>query len=280
MNKWGEKFNKIPFILSYIASYPKIANKFEDFYPYKIEKLKNSQLEWISLVAQLYNPIESNFFKDYWVPFQKNNFDYFIDLSSDSLPIFEANYFSLEPYRWYKSYYIKDLSMFLINFEKLDFNIESHFNKVKENEQNTFNKLCNERDMLGLSGKIKPKSINKENLFISYLKNKCIFRDNYILFKGISSLIVGLLPFDSEITLLDFNPPIICDNDYKKIKNIKSLLYLIQSEGWGGICIYSFIFKNNHSCRAVFKFDTFKIFHYNNDFLKEIFNKYEAIRNQ
>lgn len=146
LSKWGESFNKIPSILKYLSTYPEIAGKLEDFNPLTIDELNSSQLEWVSLVAQFDNHIEKSFFKNYWVPIQKNGYDYFIDLSSELLPLFEVHYFFFEPYRWYKQYIFKDLSQFLIDIDQSDFSIEKHFKELEDNkwsEINDFFKLSN-----------------------------------------------------------------------------------------------------------------------------------------
>ena len=93
LQEWGLKFNQIPFILNYISSYPELASRLQNFHALSSEGLRESQLEWISLVSQLNSPVEKDFFKLYWVPIQSDSYDYFIDLSSASLPIFETNYF-------------------------------------------------------------------------------------------------------------------------------------------------------------------------------------------
>lgn len=165
LSKWGVLFNKILSILKYISTYPEIARKLDAFNPLSLDELNNSQLEWISLVAQFDNPIETDFFKDYWVPIQKDGYDYFIDLSSESLPLFEAHYFFFAPYRWYKKYIFKDLSQFLIDIDKSGFNIERHFEKLDNERWSEVTNFFNERDKLGFEGKLELDPIEKESLF-------------------------------------------------------------------------------------------------------------------
>jgi hypothetical protein len=137
LKDWNKSFNQVPFILDYISTYPDIFVKLKDFERISSVDLKTSQLEWVSLLAQLDNPIETSFFKDYWVPIQSDGFNYYIDLSSESLPLFEACYFFYEPYRWYKKYIFKDLSQFLIGLDNPKFDIDDHFNEL-ENEGKYF----------------------------------------------------------------------------------------------------------------------------------------------
>lgn len=144
-SRWEEKLNKIPSILRYISSYPEVANKIKGFYPFTLDEVNNSQLEWISLLAQLDNPIETTFFKEYWVPIQHDGYDYFIDLSSDSLPLFEADFFPIEPYCWCKCYIFKDLSQFLLEIDQPDFNIEQFFQEFKDDKMLNFGNCYQER---------------------------------------------------------------------------------------------------------------------------------------
>ena len=131
LNEWELQFNKIPSILRYITSYPEIAAKFDELHPLSLESLNTSQLEWVSLVKQFDNPIETLFFKEYWVPIQKDGYDYFIDLSSEKLSVFETKYFFFEPYCWYKQFTIENLSEFLLKIDNPEFDTENFFEKMK-----------------------------------------------------------------------------------------------------------------------------------------------------
>ncbi|MGE4289575.1 MAG: hypothetical protein AB7E36_12880 [Salinivirgaceae bacterium] len=150
-SKWQKPFSLIPHLLEYISSYPSIISKFKDYIPLSANELNESQLEWISLVAQFDNPIETSFFKDYWVPIQKNGYDYFIDISSDKFPIFEVHYFFFEPYRWYKEYVIDDVITFLSIVDNENFNVDEYFQKHKKESWAKVQDFFKERKELGLS---------------------------------------------------------------------------------------------------------------------------------
>ena len=277
---WGKQFRNIPAILKYLNSYSEIESKLEDFFPLELADLNNSQLEWISLVAQFDNPIESSFFKEYWVPIQKNGYDYFIDLSSESLPLFEVHYFFFEPYRWYKKYVFKDLSQFLIDIDKSGFNIESHFEELDNERWFEVTNFFNERNKLGFEGKLELDPIEKDSLFREGKNSDFSFQDNCITFSGINSVIVGLLPHDCKIKLENFKAPYnrndsVCD----KVKNIKALVYLLQSLGMLSIDSYSIQFDSEKDCRCDFKDDTFIIKHTDKEFLKGLIEKYELYKN-
>jgi hypothetical protein len=278
--KWQSQFEKVPFILNYISTYSEIVKKLDNFCPLKIEQLNDSQLEWISLVAQFDNPIETSFFKDYWVPIQKDGYDYFIDLSSDSLPLFEAHYFFFEPYRWYKKYIFKDLSQFLIDIDKSGFNIESHFKVLDDERWSEVTNFFNERDKLAFEGNLELDPIEKDSLFREGKNSDFSFQDNCITFSGINSVIVGLLPHDCKIKLENFIAPYNRnENVCEKVKNIKALVYLLQSVGMLSIDSYSIQFDSEKDCRCDFKDDTFIIKHTDKEFLKGLIEKYELYKN-
>jgi hypothetical protein len=279
---WKAKLDKIPAILKYLSAYPEIIRNIdEDFKPISIEELYTSQQEWISLVAQLDNPIETNFFKDFWVPVQKDGYDYFIDLSSASLPLFEANYFFFEPYRWYKKYIFKDLTQFLTDIDKPEFDTENYFKSITNNNWSEIQGFFRERDELGFSGKISLTQIDKDNLFSEEVKSDYTLQNNRIVITGINSVIVGLLPLEWSIKLEKFKAKYNRhENLGEKIKNIKGLLYLIQSAGLLSVDSYTITLDSNNNCKASFKDNTF-IFEYDdNSFLNGLIDKYKNIRNQ
>ena len=278
--QWNSDFCKIPYILNYILSYPEISEKIEVFTPLNADDLYDSQLEWISLVSQFKNPIETTFFKDYWIPIQKNSYDYFIDLSFDELPLFEVHYFFFEPYRWYKRYIFKDLTTFLIGVDNPKFDFENYFKVINDNRWSEVNNLFRERKELGYAGKIEPNSIEKENLFNEEHNSEYSFQDNCITFRGINSTIIGLLPLDCKITLQNFLSPNNRDNNVcDKVKNIKALIFLIQSVGLLSIDSYSILFETDKDGIADFIDNTFRIVHNDKDLLRNMIYKYEFIKN-
>jgi hypothetical protein len=63
------------------------------------------------------------------------------------------------------------------------------------------------------------------------------------------------------------------------VKNIKALVYLLQSVGMLSIDSYSIQFDSDNDCRGDFKDNTFKITHTDNEFLKGLIEKYETYKN-
>lgn len=277
--KWDSSFKKIPSILKYLSSYPEITEKIEDFNLLESKDINNSQLEWISLVAQLERPIEYDFFKDYWVPIQKDKYGYFIDLSSEKISLFEAQYFCHEPYRWYKKFITRDLSQFLIDLDEPGFKIEEHLQAIEEEIDEIVGDLFFERDEMGFAGKLNPEPLHKSCILHEEIESNYILNGERITFKGVNSLIVALLPDEMGITLQAFRAPFNRHPDVvKKIKNIKALVYLLRSVGYLSIDYFSFNFVSDQRSKAVFKNNQLQIHSTDNQLLKSLVEQFEVWR--
>lgn len=281
INEWGLRFNKIPFLFRYIASYPELTSKLDDYNPLKAKNLSETQLEWVSLVSQFDHPIDSKFFKPYWIPIQSDSYDYFLDLSTDTFSIFEVNYFFLKPYRWYKKYLFKDIVDFLISVDDHSININDHLVENSMERWNEVDGFFQERDMLGFAGKIKLSPIDKNCLLSKEHESSYQLFGEILFITGISSVVIGLLPFDKEITLNHFNTTY---NRYKnvktKIKNIKALTYLLQKSGLLSVNSYHISFKSDTGCYAEFKNNILIIRHSDKTLLNNLIEKYKHIRQE
>lgn len=149
-NKWQQQFEKVPHILHHVFSYPDVLANLNDVVPMDTSALYEAQLEWIALIAQLENPIENIFFKDYWVPIQKNRYDYFIDISSDKFQIFKANYFFFTPHRWYKRFIIDDIVEFFHSIDDKKFNLREYFLQLENESWIKVKGFFKERKDMGL----------------------------------------------------------------------------------------------------------------------------------
>lgn len=277
--KWESQFKKIPHILQYLSTYPEILNKLDDFQLLEINELKRSQLEWISLIAQQERPLESDFFKEYWVPIQSNQYAYFIDISSNSLPLFEVSFFHHEPYRWYKKFISEDISRFFTDIDNPEFNFDDYLEYVKEESWTQINEFFNERDKLGFEGKLKLDPITKESIIAEGEEGNYMLNEEGITFKGVNSLIVGLIPFDTEITLETFRAPFNRNKDvFESVKNIKALVYLLQSVGMLSIDFYSFRFGPNKQYHGKFRNKKFSLNIQNKEFCEKLISKFEEIK--
>ena len=276
LQEWGLKFNQIPFILNYISSYPELASRLQDFQALSPEGLKESQLEWISLISQFDRDTEKVFFKPYWVPIQSNSYNYFIDLSSASLPIFEASYFFFEPCRWFKKYLFKDITEFLTSVDNPSISLDKLLEANDEEGRLDLKRLFNERDKLGFSGKSTLRPIEKDCLFETGRKSSYKLNKETITFSGIKSIGISLLPFEHEIILNHFDTSNNYDKNVKvKIRNINALTYLLQSVGPLSVKFYHLSFKSDVDCYAEFEDNILTIRHTDKSLLKQLIEKYK-----
>jgi hypothetical protein len=131
LTQWQGKFRQIPFILELLKSYPEFISNLGNINLLENCQVENSQLEWIYLVSQFDNPIETKFFKNSLVPIEKDSYDCFIDISTIGFTLFEAHYWMVEPFCWYKKYIIHDLRNFLLEIDDPKFSMVFYFADVE-----------------------------------------------------------------------------------------------------------------------------------------------------
>jgi hypothetical protein len=131
LSHWSKEFRQVEFIIRYLKTYPELLKVLKGLNLMDEKNLIVSQLEWVSLVYRFDNPIESEFFKQWYVPLNIDFYEIFIDLSSPDFTIFEANYFSFEPYQWIKKVCVEKISDLLVSVD--DKSIDIDF-QIKANE--------------------------------------------------------------------------------------------------------------------------------------------------
>jgi hypothetical protein len=93
LDNWGDKFDKVKNILSYLNTYPETLSTLKLTGIYDPLSIVSEQMDWVRLCSKFEHPLEKDFFKSYWVPIQKDSLDFFIDMSDKSYPIFETHFF-------------------------------------------------------------------------------------------------------------------------------------------------------------------------------------------
>ena len=269
LSKWGEQFEQVPHILRYMASYTQIFTETSRMHLLKPEDLYESQLEWIGLLAQLDHPAERFFFKEYWVPIQSGSYDYFLDLSSENFMIFDADYAVVESDHWLKRHFIKDLKEFYIELDKADFSLENYWEKNFDDWQLKTNFMILEEDECDFSLRMHLETINKSTLFFKDHEYACKIINNTLTIEGVNHLIIAILPYNLEITLINIDATYYDDIIIpKKIKNIKAFICFLQGSSILKVNSYYFRFNSKNGCYAEFKANTFKI-KYNDQLLLE-----------
>lgn len=278
--EWDYKLKKMPFILKYLESYPELCAKLKNFQPLQSEKVMESQLEWVSLIAQFDHPLEQEFFKPYWVPIQNDDYDYFIDLSSDTFAIFEFHYFAAEPYKWYKKYLIKDIVEFLTSVDDATINIDCQLSNYYEERLALIEDLFAERNLLGIENKILPDAIDINYVMKSKAETSCTLCGNVLLLQGVYSDFIGLLPFDTEITVQEFKPR--CKRIVElipKVNTIGGLIFLFQASGSKNDVSFHVSFNANPNNFAKFGDHILTLRHSDQSLLQGLVKKYELFVN-
>lgn len=278
--EWEFKFNNIPFILKYLSTYPELVEKLKKFQPLMPEEVDRSQMEWVSLITQFDHPLEQEFFKPYWVPINQSEYDYFIDLSSDTLALFEIQYFPFEPYRWHKKYLFKDIVEFLISVDDSNIDIESQMIANNAERQADVKRFFIERDLMGFEGKIEQMEINKNFAIVEKENASYIMTEDTLVFHGIYPTLIGLFPGNTEISVQIFNSDYNRIEDFKpRIRNITALVYLLQSVGKYGFRSYRFTFSSEKESFAEYRNNVLTVRHSDQSFLRDMIEKYEFFKN-
>ena len=269
---WNEGYLKVKNILKYLSTYDDVLKKIEITEILDPANLDSSQTEWIWLCSKFEHPLERKFFKPYWIPIVKDSLDYFIDISDDTYPIFEAKFFFLEPYRWYKNYLTHNVIELLLSLdENIDYdeiadrNEKQHWNTLKE--------LFEKRRNLGFEGVLHVKKVSLKEIPSDNEKTvEFVYHDEdaRLIVEGVNALIVGLLPHEMNIELKS-----LCVKngdeftDFGKVRNIRDMVFVLRELGHKRISNYSvelldnagnIFFDNNRVIMNITnKFDTNKI---------------------
>lgn len=243
LTNWQNEFKQIPYILDLISSYPEINKHFEDIDFLSNDEFIQSQQEWVALVAKFEHPLDKDFFKPCWVPIEKDGYDYFIDLSSGTYSIFQIIYYPFEPYGWIEKYVFHDVSLLFQSLEDDSINLEE---ELEENEIDYFNSLGDlqiKRKELGFAGEIPPPEFDADK-FHEDTDVSSVISGNKLTIKGVTPYVISLLPYKSEIKLLNFT--VDKENrvaEYQgKVNNIQAFLFLLVADNYFVINSVEFLF--------------------------------------
>ena len=115
--QWKPQLERVSCILQYLHTNPEVLSdlKIEDLIT--PDDLHKQQEDWVWLCSK-FDGMEKEFFKPYWIPIQKSEYDYFIDMSDEKFPIIEAffDYFD-EPYHWEKKILFRSIGKLMLAAE-------------------------------------------------------------------------------------------------------------------------------------------------------------------
>jgi hypothetical protein len=135
MTKWSSQFVNATHILSYLQFCPDHLEAMRIKKLHTIDTIGAAQQEWIRFVSNLKDPIDTKFFKTYWLPLDQEDYEYFIDLSTPNYTIFNITYFFIEPFCWFKIVLSEKIEDFLLietkeEMDALMFEKERQFEKL------------------------------------------------------------------------------------------------------------------------------------------------------
>lgn len=264
IKEWEKPYRDSKHILTYLNSYPKILSTLKIGELHNPISLDDSQIEWIWLCSKFDNPVESEFFKPYWIPIEVNSYDYFIDISDEKFPIFDIHFFFYEPFRWYKKFLCTDIKDILLAPDTgldlrimLDKNDKIRWNKVDE--------FFEERRRLGFEGKIYVEPVNKHEIVSEDSKpiiRKLQYKDLKIIISEVTSIIAGLLPYDLRVDLkyiqFKYGKPKM---SIEKVRIIRDLVFFLRDAGIRRVDCYRIDFPRSENCFLEFSNESCVLHH-------------------
>lgn len=265
LDLWESELMQIGSIVKYLSTFTASKTLFPKSKLIEPENLFEHQLEWIALCAQQTHPEEKRFMKNYWVPIEKDNYDFFLDLSTKPYKIFEIDFHCSLRYTWYKIPVGKNVIdiMSIMSSSSLVSNLVEDklilkLAKTKYFFENTARK--------GLYGKLNPLEYISELNFFS--GKPILTRRNYTIeIKNIYRSGILLLPQNLEISEI-----VGVENKYVgSVKNTGGLLFLLtQLIRQNDVDFYVFANFKNHSGFLEYSKNTLKINYNLSEVLDEI----------
>jgi len=130
LKNWSSELDDIKFILKYLETYPDLLDLLAIESLIKEDEIIGNQDEWVTLCNK-YTGKEKDFFKEYWVPLEINEWEFFIDISDSNYPVISHIYTLNEKQPYVKTTLFKSINQLMLikdqkeNFEILKENIKS-----------------------------------------------------------------------------------------------------------------------------------------------------------
>jgi hypothetical protein len=68
LDKWGDQFEQIKNILSYLNTYPETLSTLKLSGIHDHSSIVSEQMDWVRLCSKFEHPLEKEFFKPFWIP--------------------------------------------------------------------------------------------------------------------------------------------------------------------------------------------------------------------
>jgi len=283
--EWKDKYEKLKDVLGYLESYSETLAQIKDFSLVNINDLDREQREWLWLLNRLDNPIDSVFFKPWWIMVNSNEYDQFIDLSSPNIELFQVDYFPFQPYQWFKIPLITDIQQFMLTIDE----DKLYMDTVKSNSEQIKLKINGElfvdRIKLGLRGQIdyKISDFCRETIVPDNLETDPLIelRDNSILITGINEKAVIILPVNMEVALDEIIYAAKSGSNASEIiENMNALVFLLTKTNRIPVKSFFLKFVGYPDNYAWFREDTLYISHSDKTVIMESYRNLQWILNE
>lgn len=134
-----------------------------------------------------------------------------------------------------------------------------------------------ERRLLAYSGELPIENVKRNEVVSengSQEEIKIEYALNYVKISGVSSIIIGLLPFNFIIKIIDIKHKYGSSyNDSDEAHCIRDMVFFLRSHGLGGAQSYRLEFENSKDRYVEFNDNTIIIFYMNSHLLKDFFEQ-------
>ena len=281
--EWGREYEDARHILHYLSSYPDVLASLKMGEVVDPEAMDTLQEDWVRLCTQFDHPMEQEFFKPWWVPVTRDEYDYFIDLSDKHFPIFNTHFYFLEPYGWHREFVVEDISVILLAEEQGE-DLQKIVEKNEQEMWNSISRKFDERLILFLEGKLEVKALERHEIWPDEDDEAMIeipprTRADTVTMPGVRPAAVGLFPYELPVSLvrLDNNNGDVCRHT-ANVRTIRDLVALIRHEGSFKVDGYRLEFPDHAEGSIEFKEDKLVLSHLAPEVLDHYFDELEKLK--
>ncbi|WP_320168185.1 hypothetical protein [Mangrovibacterium marinum] len=277
--EWGIKFELAKSIVAWFGEAKALVERLGTLRVVTEDELAESQLEWIALLNQLENPIDTGFFKAHWVPLSKDDYDYFIDLSVIGCPLIRVQYFSYNPYRWESEVLVQHTSLLMFDGDASTIDVDAVLNPNKPKELSPAEKQALKQKRKGLLGQLDPLPLDKSSLFTGNGIDSVASLDaDCLRLTQVSPLAIGLLPEELKIRVLGFYGNFEEDFENEALtQTVKGMHYLVEHTGPKLIDFYDVSLVGEANCSATWGGGNFTVRHHDRELLELVHERFRCI---
>jgi hypothetical protein len=283
VEEWGRQLEDARHILRYLDSCPDVLSGLKMGEVLDEMDMDSSQEDWVRLCTRFDHPMEQEFFKPWWVPVTKDEYDYFIDLSDKRFPVFNIHFYFLEPYGWSREVVVEDISVILLA-EDSGVDLQRIVEKNEQEMWTSISGMFDKRMKLVFEGKLEVKALERHEVWLEEDDEPGIVipplaTDNKVTLPGVRALAVGLLPYTMPVSLvhLDKDNGDICRHS-ADVRTIRDLVGLIRHEGLLRVEAYLVEFPDLAEGSIEFKEDQLVIKHPAQGVLDRFLDKLEKMK--